>query len=306
MSKTAEGLVEYAKAQLGRPYWFGTFGTIANVSLWTSKSKQYPQYYTEARKTKAKEHYGKKVHDCAGLIKGYLWSESADAPAKYNAKQDLSADAMYQTAKQKGTIATIPERPGLAVWRKGHIGVYIGGGKVIEAKGFDFGVIKSNLKGSTFTHWLEVPNIDYSSITHQVQERPKTEAKPEPTAPTVADSSSYIVQKGDTLSAIAKKYGTTVQAIASANNITNVNLIRVGQKLTIPGKNKAPAKPVSATYIVTTNGGTLRIRKGPGTNYAEIGSFINRSIIEVSSISNGWAKLANRDGYVSASWITKK
>lgn len=114
------------------------------------------------------------------------------------------------------------------------------------------------------------------------------------------------MQKGDTLSVIAKKYGTTVQAIASANNIANVNLIRVGQKLTIPGTAPAPAKPASVTYIVTTNGGTLRIRKGPGTNYAEIGSFVNRSIIEVSSISNGWAKLANRDGYVSASWITKK
>lgn len=44
---------------------------------------------------------------------------------------------------------------------------------------------------------------------------------------------TYTVKKGDTLSAIAKKYGTTVKAIAVDNNITNVNLIRVGQKLKI-------------------------------------------------------------------------
>lgn len=43
----------------------------------------------------------------------------------------------------------------------------------------------------------------------------------------------YIVQRGDTLSKIAKKYGTTVKALANLNNIANVNLIRVGQKLRI-------------------------------------------------------------------------
>lgn len=43
----------------------------------------------------------------------------------------------------------------------------------------------------------------------------------------------HIVQKGDTLSKIANKFGTTVQKIASDNNIKNVNLIKVGQKLLI-------------------------------------------------------------------------
>ena len=42
------------------------------------------------------------------------------------------------------------------------------------------------------------------------------------------------VQKGDTLSAIAKAAGTTVSAIAKANNIKNVNLIKPGQVFTIP------------------------------------------------------------------------
>jgi murein DD-endopeptidase MepM/ murein hydrolase activator NlpD len=42
------------------------------------------------------------------------------------------------------------------------------------------------------------------------------------------------VQKGDTLSAIAKAAGTTVSAIAKANNIANVNLIKPGQVFTIP------------------------------------------------------------------------
>ena len=48
---------------------------------------------------------------------------------------DIGADTMYANATEKGTIDTIPEIPGLAVWHEGHIGIYIGGGKVIEAMG---------------------------------------------------------------------------------------------------------------------------------------------------------------------------
>ncbi len=45
---------------------------------------------------------------------------------------------------------------------------------------------------------------------------------------------TYTVVAGDTLGAIALRFNTTVAAIASANSIANVNLIRVGQVLTIP------------------------------------------------------------------------
>lgn len=44
----------------------------------------------------------------------------------------------------------------------------------------------------------------------------------------------YTVKKGDTLSQIAAKYGTTYQEIAAYNGIANPNLIRVGQKIKIP------------------------------------------------------------------------
>ena len=47
---------------------------------------------------------------------------------------------------------------------------------------------------------------------------------------------TYTVKKGDTLSAIAKNYNTTVNNLAKLNNIKNVNLIYVGQVLIISGK----------------------------------------------------------------------
>lgn len=49
-----------------------------------------------------------------------------------------------------------------------------------------------------------------------------------------ATKRTYIVKAGDTLTSIAIKHGTTVAAIASLNNITNINNISVGQLLYIP------------------------------------------------------------------------
>ena len=42
MTKTNTGLVEYAKAQLGKPYWGGTFGQVASAGLLVQKRTQYP------------------------------------------------------------------------------------------------------------------------------------------------------------------------------------------------------------------------------------------------------------------------
>lgn len=44
---------------------------------------------------------------------------------------------------------------------------------------------------------------------------------------------TYTIQRGDTLSAIARKYGTTVSKLVKDNGIKNPNLIYPGQKLTI-------------------------------------------------------------------------
>lgn len=163
--KTAKGLVEYAKAQLGLPYWYGTFGNIGTAALYASKKKQYPKYYnwSGTPHDNFPSQYGKRVHDCVGLIKGYLWSDSPTAVPKYNGSQDTSANGMLARCKENGNISTIPDIPGVLVFMDGHVGVYIGNGEVIEARGHEYGVVKTQLKSRPWKWWGKCPYIAYSN-----------------------------------------------------------------------------------------------------------------------------------------------
>ncbi len=162
-SKTNTGLVAYARAQIGSPYWYGTFGNTASESLLTSKKKQYPSHYTSGRMAKYRSQLGKRVHDCVGLIKGYLWSETATANPKYNAAQDVSANGMLKKCIEKGKIATLPEIPGVLVFMSGHVGIYAGNGNVIESRGFAYGVVETELADRKWTSWGKCPWITYPS-----------------------------------------------------------------------------------------------------------------------------------------------
>lgn len=82
--------------------------------------------------------------------------------------------------------------------------------------------------GSTRKKRLEAAGYDYDAVQKKVNEILKAKKKKKKKKTII-----YTVKKGDTLSAIAAKYGTTVKAIAAENKISNVNVIRVGQKLKI-------------------------------------------------------------------------
>ncbi len=159
--KTSMGLVDYARAQLGKPYWYGTFGNTATKSLLNAKKKQYPSHYQSDRMEKYKSEIGERVHDCVGLIKGYLWSENFVATPKYNPLQDVSANGMLKKCTESGNLGTMPEMPGILVFRKGHVGIYVGNKKVIEARGFNYGVVETSLSKRGWTHWGKCPWIKY-------------------------------------------------------------------------------------------------------------------------------------------------
>ena len=150
--KTGQGLKEYAIAQLGRPYWWGTFGQVADGALYAKKKKQYPAYYTAADFT---AQYGQKVHDCVGLIKGYRWSDTPESYPKYVGAQDVAVEGLYAQCTKRGAITSLPETPGVCVFmaNMGHVGVYIGNGEVVEAMNHANGVVKTKLKGRGWAYW---------------------------------------------------------------------------------------------------------------------------------------------------------
>ena len=53
----------------------------------------------------------------------------------------------------------------------------------------------------------------------------------------ILNQTLYTVQEGDTLTGIAQQFGVSVDALKAANNISNENLLRVGDQLTIPQTN---------------------------------------------------------------------
>ena len=75
----------------------------------------------------------------------------------------------------------------------------------------------------------------------------------------------YTVRRGDTLSSIARRYGTTVQAIVQANGIVNPNLIFSGQRLWIPSSG-GPG-PGSTVYIVRAGDTLYAIARRYGTTH---------------------------------------
>ncbi|MCB0163475.1 MAG: LysM peptidoglycan-binding domain-containing protein [Anaerolineae bacterium] len=75
---------------------------------------------------------------------------------------------------------------------------------------------------------------------------PKTEPSPElphRPLPELDEQFVYTVASGDTLGAIAKRYGVTIRELIEANNLEDPNRIHIGQKLIIPGVLAAPVRP---------------------------------------------------------------
>lgn len=174
MRKSGAGLAEWAENAYknGWVYWYGTCAYKCTQSLLNSKTAQYPSHYKDNRQKTYKKHIaaGKTCADCIGLIKGYAWDKDDDIltrDGKYasNGMPDKGARGMFNATKIKGKISSLPEIPGALVWTntQGHVGVYVGGGYVVEARGFSYGVQRNKLSARSFTHWGLCPYLEYTA-----------------------------------------------------------------------------------------------------------------------------------------------
>lgn len=299
MAKNNTGLVEYARAQLGKPYWFGTFGQLANAKVWAENKKRYPNYYSDKRKGIQKDRgdEGKKVHDCSGLIKGYMMSKSADMPAIYDGKYDLSADAMYNKATEKGTIDTIPEIAGLGLWKKGHVGIYILGGQEIEARGFDYGVLQDSVKNTAFTHWFKIPFIDYEEASAN-QPAPEAPEKPQKSISELVDE----IIRGDWGNGSER-----VQRLTEAGYDAKAVQEVVNETIAQQNASQKPAESETWTGIVNTQRDPLRVRKEKNLTCDVVRLLPKGSeVLLKGSEDSGFYALADGSGYVASRLIKRK
>jgi murein DD-endopeptidase MepM/ murein hydrolase activator NlpD len=92
-----------------------------------------------------------------------------------------------------------------------------------------------------------------------------------------ASPTTYIVQDGDTLSLIARRHNTTIQAIAELNGIANPNLIITGQRLLIPSTGDSSPSPAQI-HLVQPGETLTRIASHYGTTVS--------AIVEANDLSN--------------------
>lgn len=98
-------------------------------------------------------------------------------------------------------------------------------------------------------------------------------------APTPTSETVYTVKSGDTLSGIASRYGTTYQKLAAYNGIANPNIIRIGQKIRIPGTSTGKSVETLAKEVINGDWGNGDERKqrlqAAGYDYSAVQRKVN-------------------------------
>jgi len=167
--KTGAGLAEHCEKALREKwlYLWGTYGQRATQALIDANIRQYPD--NERWRAYAGKAIGTtRVSDCYGMVKSYIWWQGDGADPKYCAAQDVNTQTAFARAREKGTVAALPEVPGAVLYMTGHVGVYVGGGRFIECAGGGAGVREGKIAGgkvvagSGFTHWFLDAGIEYA------------------------------------------------------------------------------------------------------------------------------------------------
>lgn len=169
---------------------------------------------------------------------------------------------------------------------------------ICHSEGYQRGVASNH---ADVMHWF--PKFGKSMDTFRADvSKAMTPAQVKPQPP--VSGKTYTVVKGDTLSEIAQKYGTTVDTLAQLNGIKDPNLIVVGQVLKLPGSTTG-FTPYTVKVTVTE----LRIRSGPGTD-TEAQGFIEPGVYTIVEEADGpgakrWGKLKSGAGWISLDYAEK-
>lgn len=140
--------------------WGYIWGTRGQV--WTQK--QQDNATREMTVKYGQKWVGKRVADCSGLIKWAMRELGGDI---YHGSNTIFNKYCSETGPVAGTVKI---RVGTAVFQntegtRGHIGLYIGGGMCIEAKGTQHGVVSSPL--AVWDEWGVLKDVDYTGTIEE-------------------------------------------------------------------------------------------------------------------------------------------
>ena len=155
------GLVQYALNAVGKGYCWGADGQTCSPEFRQELARRAPDQAANLLNVCAKWD-GMPVWDCSGLFRG-AWRKLA-------AYKSGGATTIYDTwCVEKGPIDTMPDEPGIAVFRwdgkkMKHTGLYTGNGLAIEARGSAQGVIRCPLSSYPWTHWGRLMDVEYAGV----------------------------------------------------------------------------------------------------------------------------------------------
>ena len=298
---TAAELVAFVLSMLGMPYWYGTCVYQCTESLLTSKAKQYPSHYDSSRMAKYRQAIAKKqvCMDCVGMIKGFFWTNGGQGVVDYinggaafvnkytsNGCPDKSANGMLAWCKAQGckwgTIGTLPEIPGALVFLDGHVGVYIGNGYVVEARGFNYGVVKTQLKKRPWKHWALLPASLIRYDESAIPPAPEKVYKLGDRTLTRGATGGDVKEMQTRLNALGHSCGNP-DGDFGPNTEKGVRALQEAAKIEVDGifgpaslaamRAAEAAKTTSAEYVVKSGDSLWKIAKeqlGSGSRYKEI------------------------------------
>lgn len=167
---------------------------------------------------------GRRVADCSGL---FVWAFKQLGGSIYHGSNTMWRK--YTT--EKGTLTgTMNIRPGTAVFTvgsdgvRGHVGLYVGGGICIEAKGTAYGVVTSQL--SRWDEWGELVGVEYDLPADRITIAPRTLRK--------NDRGTDVEELQRTLNA-DPRYPTKVDGIFGADTAASVRAFQADHGLNADG-----------------------------------------------------------------------
>lgn len=175
--KSVNYLVEYAKAQVGRPYWCGTYGQIADAALLAYKRTQYPSMYPTPGSPAFVDQIGQKVHDCNGLVYAASVCDTPDSKPNGYPSPYYGVPKLYEHCIGKGQVDIFysPETGSLLFRNNlGHVGIYGGDGYVYHAKGHKWGVVKEKYNYKEWTDYGKFTEMyDYPIQSQMIIDTPE-------------------------------------------------------------------------------------------------------------------------------------